>query len=491
MLTQRLTSAHAFLFCLLVFLTGKGSGVMALEPQAGMGAQSASQNVRTPEAGTPAVGKTSKFLQGSVRDDASLQSSLRVIPGVSARKWSQNARLQKNSFPLGCGVDQYLGSTLKPGGIFRLAPQPANISQTVHIIPPISSRIVTPRNGVMTWSTEYSVQLVPRFSETTNKTPDNAVAYVSRRSGVTSYDSDYSVCPILGKAFEKTYAQRSAASVKAFLTGVASYDPGYDVSPVAVEKKKASGAVENTVAQETVSIPKRSGVTVYEPGYEVSVVAGRDNQRAYAPGYDVSISAGFDGIVCWKSGYEEEVGRPQLAKLSLGGLWFSSPKNQAPPELHATPLKLSINRMPVNLELIAGPRPLKLSARLLPPLHACALNADLSWDDWYKLIGQSIYDRWRYADVGSGTARLRVTITRNRDLSCQVIDFFPAPYAERNVASETAFREAALGAVNLVGKFEIPEFPQTPDLQAVTFDVEMKRTVDGAVGFDIAAAETH
>jgi hypothetical protein len=35
--------------------------------------------------------------------------------------------------------------------------------------------------------------------------------------------------------------------------------------------------------------------------------------------------------------------------------------------------------------------------------------------------------------------------------------------------------------------FEIPEFPNKPARQEVTFDIQMKRTVDGGAGFDVSA----
>ncbi len=79
-----------------------------------------------------------------------------------------------------------------------------------------------------------------------------------------------------------------------------------------------------------------------------------------------------------------------------------------------------------------------------------------------------------------------MVVTRDRDISCQLIDFTPAPDIKRDVAAETLFRESAVKAVNMVTKFEIPDLPPL-DTDKVVFDLDLKRVVDGPIGVDVAS----
>src|SRR5262249_31163290 len=103
----------------------------------------------------------------------------------------------------------------------------------------------------------------------------------------------------------------------------------------------------------------------------------------------------------------------------------------------------------------------------------------------------AIYSRWQHVQVGPGLATVLVTITKARDLSCRVIAFEPADSAERNATAESAFRDQALTAVRDVRTFEIPEFPSFAQQDQVTFEVELKRTIDGPIGIDISLLQHH
>jgi hypothetical protein len=66
----------------------------------------------------------------------------------------------------------------------------------------------------------------------------------------------------------------------------------------------------------------------------------------------------------------------------------------------------------------------------------------------------------------------------------ELIEFIPATDVERNIPRETEFRETAVKIVDQVGFFEIPDFPKPPANQ-VTFDIDLKRTVNGPTGVSI------
>jgi hypothetical protein len=126
---------------------------------------------------------------------------------------------------------------------------------------------------------------------------------------------------------------------------------------------------------------------------------------------------------------------------------------------------------------------------LLPQLRAQALEK-ISWDEWYKRVARAIYCRWQYAEVGPGVATVRMVVTKDRDISCQLIDFQPATDIKRDAVAETFFRESALKAVRMVTKFEIPELPTPLDSDKVVFDLDLKRVVDGPVGVDVASSRS-
>ena len=170
------------------------------------------------------------------------------------------------------------------------------------------------------------------------------------------------------------------------------------------------------------------------------------------------------GVTSWRPGYEIKkiptANKPKDATNANRAVAASTPAG--PPVMQATPL-------------------------LLPELRAqAAAEQKLGWNGWYKLMGKALYSRWQYAEVGAGTAIVRVTIDQARDVSGRLIDFTPAEGITPNPAAEIKFREAAVRAVNNVRPFEIPNLPPMMGRKKVTFDVEMSRKVDGPVGVNIA-----
>jgi hypothetical protein len=255
------------------------------------------------------------------------------------------------------------------------------------------------------------------------------------------------------------------------------------------------GSIEHNGGRDVTSYSTRSGVTSYAPGYEISAVSSQHGVTAYNPGYQVSISTARDGIVCWQSGYETYEMTPGLTRERLGGLYFTRDKQSLPEGLRATPGKLVLGRMPIFVQPEAipmnhtsGTAGMTATGLLLPQLRN--LDTNLTWKRWYDKIGEAIYSRWQYADVVPGIAHVQVEVTRNRDLFAQVVGFDTARFAAQpEVDSQKAFCEAAVGAVDRVSKFEIPEFPaDAADVSKVTFYVDMKRTVDSAGGYAVASS---
>jgi hypothetical protein len=152
-----------------------------------------------------------------------------------------------------------------------------------------------------------------------------------------------------------------------------------------------------------------------------------------------------------------------------------------PPQLVATQ-----GQLPSIRTYVEAVPPMMATPLLLPGLKSDLSGVNLTWDQWYHRVAKAIYSRWQTTAVGAGQATVRLTVTRDRQLACRVVDFAAAADVPRNVETETVFREAALKSANDVSMFEIPEFPAGSTLDKVTFDVQMRHTVEGAAGFTVA-----
>ena len=177
-------------------------------------------------------------------------------------------------------------------------------------------------------------------------------------------------------------------------------------------------------------------------------------------------------------GYEVTISPPGLSKETLGGGWSTSPTTPTRPiELSAVPISMDSQHIFNRIEPAAE----VARAGVLAEFQAGRCD---TWPQWYRAMAKAIYTHWQMVDVCPGTAKLEVTVKANHDISGQVIEFTPVADIERNVQRETEFREMAVKIVDQLGFFEIPGFPNTPNSQVV-FDIDLKRTVNGPTGSSV------
>ncbi len=389
-------------------------------------------------------------LQGGIKDDAALNPSLRLLkPSTS-----------KAGQPLAPGV----GTTFIPGQVTQisghttsgpLAPvlqpstsQPGVYQRTLSgTIAPISTYTLT-RNNSRTWVAPGYEVTPANISRSSAFVPPTSSSSASvSQHGVTTWVPGYDVSSIsqtVGSAF-------SISSGRGSGWGIAAYMPEYEVHKVTV----TSPPMAYDPAAST-----QKGVTAFAPGYEVTVISHNK------------------GVVTWTPGYELSKLVPGAYKETLSGVWHSGSPT---PALLASQ---GVLPQPQFTKVLVGPTPMVATGLLLPQLRAQVLEK-LTWDEWYRRVARAIYCRWQYADVGPGCATIRMVVTKDRDIGCQLIDFTPAPDIKRDVAAEKLFRESAVKAVNMVTKFEIPDLPPL-DSDKVVFDLDLKRVVDGPVGVDVA-----
>ncbi|CAN5153632.1 hypothetical protein BH11CYA1_BH11CYA1_16950 [soil metagenome] len=174
-------------------------------------------------------------------------------------------------------------------------------------------------------------------------------------------------------------------------------------------------------------------------------------------------------------GYEVTITPPGQSKETLGGRW--SANQPTPVSLSAVPGTLQSQRIFTQVEPVSE----MARANVLTQFQATPCD---TWPQWYRVVAKAIYTRWQTADVCPGTAKLEVIIKPDHDIQGRVVEFVPAADVERNIPRETEFRETAVKIVDQVGFFEIPDFPKPPANQ-VTFDIDLKRTVDGPTGVSI------
>jgi hypothetical protein len=398
------------------------------------------------------TGIRSTTLKGGIKDDAALRNSLRLLKPSTDRPTNLPTGTSTGFVP--GAVTQFSGSASRGA----LAPQwqpgsPVNATYGRGLsgtMAPISTYTMTRTNSRMWVAPGYEV--IP---------------------GTTS-QSSAAVPPTKSSSFSSTYKQ----------TGQQVYMPGYEVS--SISQVVGAGAL----------LPMRGdrdyGVAAYAPEYAVHKVSiapqkmlldpasiTTNGVTAYAPGYEVTVTSRNKGVMVWTPGYELSRVVPGAVKESLSGVWHSG--------LQPTALLARQGVLPQSqfTKILVGP-PMVATGLLLPQLRAQALEK-ITWDEWYKRVARAIYCRWQYAEVGPGVATIRMVVTKDRDISCQLIDFKPATDT-RDVAAETLFRESAVKAVNMVTKFEIPDLPGPTESDKVVFDLDLKRVVDGPVGVDVASS---
>ncbi len=433
-------------------------------------------------------------LQGGVKNDASLNPSLKVIPGQKAPPNLQS-EVPKYFYPTGAKLTQYHGSSpisSSPGEqteypILRSrTPSLAPLPRVWHEIPAVSSYTITPRNGVMSWAEGYGVSTTSSARSITTRTPSHEVSAEPSHRGVTSYAPGYEIqqgtshggithytpAPSVPTQFSPAqialiFGERHSVPVPVSRNGITSYAPGYE-----------------SIAEPTSS----KGITSIGPGQGHANGTKYGGALSRTPSCEVSINTPRNGVVCWDSRYESSVTSNGLIKQTIGGMW-SLPSST--PESGRNPRPQELAFKPLFVQPIVDAEP-PLRAQTLPlgggekTASMATPEEKMTWDEWYKRMARAIYARWQNAKVGPGAARVLVTVTRDRDLVGRVREFWPAADVARDVDEETDFRSEALKSVNLVSSFEIPEFPEGSDLPSVSFEVDLKRKVDGPTGFDVA-----
>ncbi|MBX3136294.1 hypothetical protein KF707_08650 [Candidatus Obscuribacterales bacterium] len=482
-------------------LPGENSGACALDLQG---------KVDTTHATGGAGGD---YIQGGIKNEATIEPSVKVIPEQSKRR-PPTGKLQAETpqyfFPANAKLTQFHGSQ-QIGGPRTPSPFSAQTpsldvqqfsgNRGPHQIAPISSYTLMPRTSVQTyhnsgWSATSSVRGV------TSYVPGYDVTRVDTHKGVSGYAP--------GHAAQQPYSSQK---------GVATFSPGYEFN---FTRLTPLGGLAHGGARPVPGPVVREGVTAYAPGFETVPVASTTHSTistsspgrffntpttsstttTHVPGYQVTIKTPKSGVVCWDSSYETSHVSNNLIKNTLGGMWFHNPNQpeHVTPETAGGPGTDRLAMRPMfAVPVVAIPEkglqalPLGLTGNkteisAIPSTGTTsAVDSNTTWGEWYKRVARAVYRRWQNADVGPGNAKVSVTVNPDRTIVGRVLDFTPAADVERNVEQETAFKKAALDAVNLVSEFEIPEFPSDADGTAVSFEVEMKREVDGPVGFDVAS----
>jgi hypothetical protein len=392
--------------------------------------------------------KSGRVLEGGIKDNATLHPSLKLLP----------AKQDRMPPPIGGSVQ--------------------------HVTAPLDSEMVRGPGGIL-----YAPgQPVPTVVPSSNT-----------QSGSTSPISTYTLMPQNSRFWVAPgFEIQSTPGISNSASTPSLYDSTPPVSVKGITSYGSSSAQVVTIKREMLdTVPSTgSGIKVFEPLYAVSaslsslesshVSTGDYSSKgitSFVPGSHMSQSVPPSGVICWAPGYEVSIQSGDISKETIGGVWSTSTPNI--PALRAVANPLQGIRQYV--EAVQGPPPMMATALLLPGLKPTVSMTGLNWDQWYHRVAKSIYGRWQTEAVGPGIATVRLTVTKYRELNCQVVGFTSVSGVERNAEAEKAFREAALRSVNDVSMFEIPEFPNKPARQEVTFDIQMKRTVEGGAGFDVSA----
>ncbi len=424
----------------------------------------------------------SVVLQGGIEDGGSLNNSAKLIPDKASKPTLLKGETKQTNFPIGNVYEHVL-----PKQPVAQVPMivPSTTVYTPHFIPPISSYGLSPRIGIITR---------PGYSTPSTQTI----------KGVTSYVPGFEVTQV--KTNEHNFNNQTMRHTEAITSsgGVSTYVPGYSVDSIKDRYFGSIGLGHNVISS-------RRGVVAYVPGYETStvpvttystsrssssdtnIITTRSGISSYVPGFEATTATTTNTSSTWHPGQVEVVASADYTKNTLSGVWYSPSAVQTIPQLVAGTEALPVNReyaQPVNREyaqpVVADDHQgLKATAQILSKPKS-SMGSD--WDAWYDKIGRAIYSRWERAEVGPGSAKVRITIDQFRNMSCEVVGFRPAAFTEHDSISETAFRVTALRAVRDLSQYEIPELPPlAPHKYAVTFDLEMTRAINGPSGFIVAA----
>jgi hypothetical protein len=393
--------------------------------------------------------KSSRVLEGGIKDSAALHPSLKLLPAKQDRM---------PTTPLGGSV-QHVNAPLDsemvrgPGGVLYAPGQPVpsvvpSTNTQSGSTSPISTYTLMPQNSRFWVAPGFEIKNTPGISNSAS-TPSlyDSAPPVSVK-GITSYGSSSEQTVIVKREVIDTVPSTGS--------GIKVFEPRYAAS---------------------------ASLSSFESTYASTANYSSKGITSFVPGSQVSQSVPPNGVICWAPGYEVSIQSADIGKETLGGVWSTTRPSIAALRAVANPLQ-GIRQY---VEAVQGPPPMMATPLLLPGLKPTVSMSGLNWDQWYHRVAKSIYGRWQTEAVGPGMATVRLTVTKYRELKCQVVDFSSAVGVDRNAEAEKVFREAALRAVNEVSMFEIPEFPNKPARQEVTFDVQMKRTVEGRAGFDVSA----
>lgn len=417
-------------------------------------------------------------LQGGIQEKATVHPGVTLFSGSSA------------SAPLegGTGVVQFSGGTRMYQG--RPSPYlhsqvPSVVSNSPYLqsqannlqsqlaarsgsIPALTTYTLAP--GIKQYGLEPYVTHTPStvshgvsyWGEAGSNTTTTHVQAVQTRNGVSTYSPGLEVTSV-----PSTPPSQPSGLVCAFhaahgsLPCLCNGKQGWSPKPEEHEDPKVEQLIgDRRINSGVVSTPATNTSAVsFTRGGEVNVYSQHAGVSTYAPGYSVTINS------------------PNLRAETLSGKWSTN----LPKELSARPLGVTAQTPPfeptfVNIQRL--PEEKMATAMAVPNSN----KPSASWHDWFHDVAQVIYAHWQYADVGVGTARLSVTVTPERIFSAQVVDFIPADGVPRNVKIETKFRESALAAANKVEAYTVPQFPTGGTSKPITFDIDLRRTVDGPAG---------
>jgi hypothetical protein len=395
---------------------------------------------------------TGSLLQGGIKDEAALHSSLKMIPAGASGKALVNGTTRA-AFPVSADLVQYSGRNASGPGLTNNVPLGSQLAggpvrNFGGSTQPITSYALHPHSSVMWFAPGTEVTPAQTDTTTTSSTSNGSTVY-SSRSGVNSYAESSKITTVDTIILYK-YGPYG---------GVIPVDWKYGILWL-------RDSQESRVNGSTVVSTSHNGVSCWSENRDTTVISSRK------------------GVTSWTPGYEVRLQSAELTKSTLGGTWNAPGRKPINPVL-ATAAAMSTLTTSANIQPATAPL---LATPLLRSDALASLAKPLNWDAWNKRMAQAIYSRWQNADVRPGMAKLRITVSRNRTMSAEVVEFVPAADVQSDLSTETAFRQAAIDAIHLVSSFEIPEFPTERD--AITFNLELKRTVDGPVGIDVASVKT-
>jgi hypothetical protein len=384
-------------------------------------------------------------LQGGIKEESSLNPSLRLTPQLPGRVDANNGQGGSLNPMRGQYVPEQIRGGVHTGGseggisdgpVQFLGNTPKGGSTGMHgVIPPISSYNHTPASGVINYIPGASTSSASEGSSKSQDPMPEHYQTVGRGVIVLTPELTVSSTPRVPTMpmFGGSTTGSALSAVQAMQFSVPMIAPGVN-TPTIITNCLPGGEETHYIT--------RHGITT-------------------APGFEVTITP------------------PGLSKETLGGSWSTKPTTSTSPiALSAMANPLEAQRIFTRIEPVATEI---ARAGVLAQFQAGSSD---TWPQWYRAVAKSIYTHWQMVDVCPGTAKLEVTVKANHDMSGQVIEFTPAADIARNVPRETEFREIAVKIVNQLGFFEIPNFPNPPNTEVV-FAIELKRTVNGPTGMSV------